>query len=76
MTTQPPRLRPVKSHATTESLMSAALNLAKLLQEVQEARQSLKAEQDKVFRLEVQLAEANEKLEQLPDLERQVNNYR
>lgn len=46
------------------------------MQELQEARQQLKAEQQKVFRLEVQLAEANEKLEQMPDLERQINNYR
>lgn len=46
------------------------------MQELQEARQQVKSEQQKVFRLEVQLAEANEELEQMPDLERQINNYR
>ena len=46
------------------------------LQELQESREQLKAEQKKVFRLEVQLAEANEKLDQIADLEKQLNNYR
>lgn len=46
------------------------------LQDLQDVRHQLKAEQNKVFRLEVQLAEANEKLELMPDLEKQLNNYR
>jgi len=47
-----------------------------LAQEVGEAKEALGSEQGKVFRLEVQLAEAVQKLQQVTDLEKELSQYR
>ncbi len=46
------------------------------MQELAEAKGALEAEQGKVFKLEVQLAEAVQKLQQVTDLEKELNQYR
>ena len=47
-----------------------------MLQELSETREALASEQGKVFKLEVQLAEAVQKLQQVADLEKELNQYR
>lgn len=45
-------------------------------QEVEEVKAQLSAEQNKVFKLEVELAEAQQKLQKVAELEKEVANYR
>ena len=47
-----------------------------MTQELNETREALASEQGKVFKLEVQLAEANQKMQQVTDLEKELNQYR
>lgn len=46
------------------------------MQELSEARSQLSAEQGKVFKLEVELAEARQKLQGVAELERELSHYR
>lgn len=46
------------------------------MQELTEAKDQVKVEQKRVFQLEVKLAEANEKLDQVAELEKQLTHYR
>lgn len=54
----------------------AGLSLLVYMQELSEARSQLSAEQGKVFKLEVELAEARQKLQGVAELERELSHYR
>ena len=46
------------------------------MKELEEAKHQLSAEQNKVFKLEVELAEAQQRLQQVTDLEKELAHYR
>ena len=46
------------------------------VKELEEAKHQLSAEQNKVFKLEVELAEAQQRLQQVTDLEKELAHYR